>query len=191
MWNTLLQLLDDGRLTDGQGRTVSFRNTVIVMTSNVGTSFVRRAGALGFSGMGSETEEMRSHKQIEEALKKTFRPEFVNRIDEIIIFEPLSKENVMEIIDLQLREIQKRLEENEIVIELTPAAKAWLAEQGYDKEFGARPLKRALQRYVESPMSVKLLKGELKKGGKIVVDLLDNEIIFSQLEPLLLETVIA
>ena len=191
VWNTLLQLLDDGRLTDGQGRTVSFRNTVIVMTSNVGTSFVRRAGALGFSGMGSETEEIRSHKQIEEALKKTFRPEFVNRIDEIIIFEPLSKENVMEIIDLQLREIQKRLEENEIVIELTPAAKAWLAEQGYDKEFGARPLKRALQRYVESPMSVKLLKGELKKGGKIVVDLLDNEIIFSQLEPLLLESVIA
>ena len=182
VWNTLLQLLDDGRLTDGQGRTVSFRNTVVVMTSNVGTSFVRRAGALGFSGMGSESEESRSHKQIEEALKKTFRPEFVNRIDEIIIFEPLTKENVMEIVDLQLREIQKRLEENDIEIELTYASKVWLAEQGYDKEFGARPLKRALQRYVESPMSVKLLKGELKKGGKIIVDVVNNEVVFSQVE---------
>ena len=145
VWNALLQLLDDGRLTDGQGRTVNFRNTVIVMTSNVGTSFVRRSGALGFAGMGDEDQA--DHKRIEEALKTTFRPEFLNRIDEIIIFEPLSQEDVIEIVDLQMKEVRNRLVEHGLQIQLTQAAKEWLAKQGYDEDFGARPLKRALQRY--------------------------------------------
>ena len=170
VWNALLQMLDDGRLTDGQGRMVNFRNTVIVMTSNVGTSFVKRSGALGFTGMRSAEEE-NQHKQIEEALKRTFRPEFINRIDEIIIFEPLSEEDVVQIVDFQMKEIRKRLDEQGgLQIDLTPAAKQWLGKQGYDKDFGARPLRRALQRYVESPLAVAMLKGEFIPGDKILVD---------------------
>jgi ATP-dependent Clp protease ATP-binding subunit ClpC len=181
IWNALLQLLDDGRLTDGQGRTVNFRNTVIVMTSNVGTSFVKKSGALGFAGTRHEEEE--EHERIEEALKQTFRPEFINRIDEIIIFEPLTKEDVIAIVDLQMREISARLEEHQLSIQLTQPAKEWLADQGFDKDFGARPLKRALQRHVESPLSVRVLQGEFKKGDHILIDVADNELTFTRLEP--------
>lgn len=174
VWNTLLQLLDDGRLTDGQGRVVNFRNTVVVMTSNVGTSFVKSAGALGFAGM--RDDENSNHKQIEEALKKTFRPEFVNRIDEIIIFEPLSEENVVEIVKLQMQDVQQRLnEQGGLTILLTEDAQRWLAQQGFDKDFGARPLKRALQRFVESPLSVKLLKGEFTSGDTVRIDAQEDE----------------
>ncbi len=178
VWNALLQLLDDGRLTDGQGRTVNFRNTIIIMTSNVGTSFVKRSGALGFAGM-RDPEEEADHKRIEEALKTTFRPEFLNRIDEIIIFEPLTMDDVMAIVDLQMKEVCSRLSEHGLAIELTEDAKKWLADQGYDKDFGARPLKRALQRYVESPLSVKLLQGEFSKGDHVLVDASDGELIFT------------
>ncbi len=181
VWNALLQLLDDGRLTDGQGRVVNFRNAVIVMTSNVGTSFVKKAGALGFAGMA--TAEKEDHKRIEEALKNTFRPEFINRIDEIIIFEPLSVENVIEIVNLQVKDVQARLAEHgNLSIELTEAAQSWLAQQGYDKDFGARPLKRAIQRYVESALSIRLLKGEFKSGDRIRIDEENNELTFSRVE---------
>jgi len=178
VWNALLQLLDDGRLTDGQGRTVNFRNAIIIMTSNVGTSFVRRSGALGFAGMQDPDEEA-EHERIQEALKKTFRPEFLNRIDEIIIFEPLSLEDVISIVDLQMEEVSSRLGEHGLEIELTQAAKEWLANHGYDEDFGARPLKRALQRYVESPLSVKLLQGEFEKGDSVVVEAEDGKLYFA------------
>lgn len=177
VWNALLQLLDDGRLTDGQGRTVNFRNTIIIMTSNVGTAFVTRSGALGFSGMRDPDAEA-DHKRIEESLKNTFRPEFLNRIDEIIIFEPLNMEDVVAIVDLQMKEVRSRLSEHGLEIELTEEAKKWLAEQGYDKDFGARPLKRALQRYVESPLSIKLLQGEFNKGDRVLVDAQEGELVF-------------
>ncbi len=181
IWNALLQLLDDGRLTDGQGRVVNFRNAVIVMTSNVGTSFVKRSGALGFAGMAAAERE--DHKRIEEALKQTFRPEFINRIDEIIIFEPLSVEDVIEIVMLQVKDVQARLaEQGNLSIELTEPAQRWLALQGFDKDFGARPLKRAIQRYVESPLSVRLLKGEFKSGDRVRIDLVDDQLDFSLLE---------
>jgi ATP-dependent Clp protease ATP-binding subunit ClpC len=193
VWNALLQLLDDGRLTDGQGRTVNFRNTVVVMTSNVGTSFVRRSGALGFVGMSNGAEQ-EDHKRIEEELKRTFRPEFINRIDEIIIFEPLSEEDVIEIVDLQMKEVRERMAEYNLQIELTLAAKKWLAKQGYDQDFGARPLKRALQRYVESPLSVRMLQGEFKAGDVVVIDEEDGQLTFSdkdaaRVEPLEAEVV--
>lgn len=180
VWNALLQLLDDGRLTDGQGRVVNFRNAVVVMTSNVGTSFVKRAGALGFAGArGSEEEEQ--SKAIEEALKKTFRPEFINRIDEIIIFEPLKVEDVQRIVDLQMKDVQKRLSEfGSLTVTLTDAAREWLAHQGYDQDFGARPLKRAIQRYVESPLSVAMLKGEFVAGDSIQIDVADDELVFKR-----------
>jgi ATP-dependent Clp protease ATP-binding subunit ClpC len=184
VWNALLQLLDDGRLTDGQGRVVNFRNTVIVMTSNVGTSFVKRSGALGFAGV-RDSEEEAQHKRIEEELKKTFRPEFINRIDEIIIFEPLSEEDVAEIVDLQMKEVTERLTEHGgITIELTEAAQRWLAHHGYDKDFGARPLRRTIQRYVESPLSVSLLKGDFEAGDHIRIDVDEeaNTLTFTRME---------
>ncbi|MCL4266450.1 MAG: AAA family ATPase [Anaerolineae bacterium] len=193
VWNALLQLLDDGRLTDGQGRMVNFRNTVIVMTSNVGTSFVKTAGALGFSGMRGQNED-NDHKRIEEELKRTFRPEFINRIDEIIIFEPLSEEDVVKIVQLQMQEVQERLAEHGgLTIVLTETAQRWLALHGYDKDFGARPLRRTLQRYVESPLSVKLLRGEFASGDVVGIDVANEELTFTKLEraaePLKSETV--
>jgi ATP-dependent Clp protease ATP-binding subunit ClpC len=181
VWNALLQLLDDGRLTDGQGRIVNFRNAVIVMTSNVGTSFVKKSGALGFAGMQAQDRE--DHKRIEDALKQTFRPEFINRIDEIIIFEPLSVEDVIEIVKLQMKDVQERLaDQGNLSIELTEPAQTWLAEQGFDEDFGARPLKRAIQRYVESALSVRLLKGEFKSGDRVRIDLAGDELTFILLE---------
>jgi ATP-dependent Clp protease ATP-binding subunit ClpC len=182
VWNTLLQLLDDGRLTDGQGRIVNFRNSVIVMTSNVGTSFVHKSGALGFSGV-RDPQEKANHKRIEEALKETFRPEFINRIDEIIIFEPLSQEDMLEIVKLQIKDVQERLaEQGNLTIMLTEAAQRWLADQGHDKDFGARPMRRAIQRYVESPLSVQLLRGEFKSGDHILIDVTDGELAFNRVD---------
>ena len=182
VWNALLQLLDDGRLTDGQGRLVNFRNAVIVMTSNVGTSFVKSSGALGFAGT-RDGDEAKDHKRIEDALKKTFRPEFINRIDEIIIFEPLSEAHVVEIVTLQMKEVQERLsEQGGLSIILTEAAQRWLAKQGFDQDFGARPLRRALQRFVESPLSVKLLKGEFNAGDMVHIDEVDDQLVFQRAE---------
>ena len=182
VWNALLQILDDGRLTDGQGRIVNFRNTVVVMTSNVGTSFVKQSGALGFAGMRDADEEA-NHKRIADALKQTFRPEFINRIDEIIIFEPLDEEEVVRIVNLQMKDVQARLaEQGNLTIELTEAAQRWLARQGFDKDFGARPLKRAIQRSVESPLSIRLLKGEFSAGDRIRIDLEGDALTFTRLE---------
>ncbi len=182
VWNALLQLLDDGRLTDGQGRTINFRNTIVIMTSNVGTSFVKRSGALGFAAM-RDPEQVAEHKRIEESLKETFRPEFINRIDETIIFEPLSKEDVINIVDLQMTEVRSRLDEHGLQIELTDETKEWVAEQGYDELFGARPLKRALQRYVESPLSVQLLRGDIAAGDHVLIDEKEGELVFRTGEP--------
>jgi ATP-dependent Clp protease ATP-binding subunit ClpC len=176
VWNALLQILDDGRLTDGQGRVVDFRNTVIIMTSNLGTEFVRKSGSLGFLRRGDDgAAEDPSHEKIEKALKATFRPEFLNRIDEIITFKPLSLDDMERIVDLQLKEIQERLAESHVTVQLTDAARKWLAREGFDPAFGARPLRRALQKYVESPLSVKMLKGEVRSGDIVTVDWGENE----------------
>jgi ATP-dependent Clp protease ATP-binding subunit ClpC len=175
VWNALLQILDDGRLTDGQGRLVDFRNTVVIMTSNLGTEFAHKSGTLGFmrAGEGGRDEADRSdeaNREIERALKDTFRPEFLNRIDEIIIFADLTVENVEQIVNLQMGEIADRLAEQGLAVELTDDARAWLAREGFDPQFGARPLRRALQRHVESPLSVQLLRGEFERGDLVVVD---------------------
>jgi ATP-dependent Clp protease ATP-binding subunit ClpC len=179
--NALLQILDDGRLTDGQGRVVDFRNTVLIMTSNLGTEFVSRGGTLGFLGAGDD-QDKESHQKIEKALKSTFRPEFLNRIDEVIIFSPLSIEQMMDIVTLQMKEIDERLKDHGIKIELTPEAQKWLAEAGFDPLFGARPLKRALQKHVESPLSVKLLENEFNEGDTVIADLQDGQITFRKKE---------
>jgi ATP-dependent Clp protease ATP-binding subunit ClpC len=170
VWNALLQILDDGRLTDGQGRIVDFRNSVLIMTSNLGTEYVRRSGSLGFLQRVGDEEERQAQEKIEKALKDAFRPEFLNRIDEIITFSALSKEDMLQIVDLQMKEVQERLGEHDLAVELTDEARDWLAEEGYDPDFGARPLKRALQKFVESPLSVSLLSGEFSSGDTIIVD---------------------
>jgi ATP-dependent Clp protease ATP-binding subunit ClpC len=170
VWNALLQILDDGRLTDGQGRIVDFRNTVLIMTSNLGTEYVRKSGTLGFLQGSVDDDERAAHEKIEKALKSTFRPEFINRIDEIITFSPLSIEQMTEIVVLQMKEIQERLSEHGLKVELTPAARDWLAQAGYDPAFGARPLRRALQKHVESPLSISLLSGQFSGAETILVD---------------------
>ncbi len=170
VWNALLQILDDGRLTDGQGRVVDFRNTVLIMTSNLGTEFVTKAGTLGFLRSGEGGEEDAAEEKIEKALKDTFRPEFLNRIDEIIIFSPLSVEQMEEIVDLKMKQVRERLAEHGLNVQLTEAARKWLAQEGYDPAFGARPLQRALQKNVESPLSVKILQGEFEEGDTVIVD---------------------
>ncbi len=183
VWNSLLQILDDGRLTDGQGRVVDFRNTVLIMTSNLGTEFVTQSGSLGFQHHGKDNQDRESQEKIERELKKTFRPEFLNRIDEIIIFSPLTLEQMEQIVDLQMSEIQELLDEKDLRINLTDKARKWLAEEGYDPSFGARPLRRALQRHVESPISVMLLQGKFNDGDTVVVDFDDKEksLVFEQL----------
>jgi len=182
VWNALLQILDDGRLTDGQGRIVDFRNTVLIMTSNLGTEFVTRSGTLGFHRAG-EGEEQVAEEKIERALKDTFRPEFLNRIDEVIIFSKLTLEDMKQIVDLQMAQVRERLAEHGLSVELTEAAREWLAEEGYDPDFGARPLKRALQKFVESPLSVKILRGEFQEGDRVVVDHdADQGLVFRQPE---------
>jgi len=171
VWNALLQILDDGRLTDGQGRVVDFRNTVLIMTSNLGTEFVRQAGTLGFLQKTDTDEDRQAHEKIEKALKSTFRPEFLNRIDEIIMFSSLTTAQMLEIVDLQMKEVSARLDEHGLKVEMTAEAREWLAKVGYDASFGARPLKRALQKHVESPLSIALLAGEFKTGDTVIVDL--------------------
>lgn len=168
VWNSLLQILDDGRLTDGQGQVVDFRNTVLIMTSNLGTEYINRSGTLGFLGTASENNEERDAKiKIDKALKDTFRPEFLNRVDEIIMFSRLSVDEMKQIVDLQLKEISSRIGELGITIRLDNEARTWLATIGYDPAFGARPMRRALQKYLESPLSMRFLSGELT-GGDVV-----------------------
>jgi ATP-dependent Clp protease ATP-binding subunit ClpC len=180
VWNALLQILDDGRMTDGQGNVVDFRNTVLIMTSNLGTEYVRKGGTLGFLQQKADDEEREAHDKVEKALKGAFRPEFLNRIDEIIMFSPLSVEEMVQIVDLQMKEVQERLSEHNITVELTEEARSWLAKEGYDPAFGARPLRRAIQKYVESPLSVDLLAGKFADDATVQVDVdeKENKLVF-------------
>jgi ATP-dependent Clp protease ATP-binding subunit ClpC len=179
--NVLLQLMDDGRLTDGHGRTVDFRNTVIIMTSNLGTAQDTRGG-FGFvtERTSSEAERQQLHKNVERALQGFFRPEFLNRIDEIIIFEPLTEKELRLIIDIMLREVGERLSERQVTLELTDAAKDALVTEGYDRVYGARPLRRTIERRVENPLSKRILAGEFFEGDHVVVDYAAGEYTFAK-----------
>jgi ATP-dependent Clp protease ATP-binding subunit ClpC len=169
VFNTLLQILEEGRLTDAQGRSVDFRNTVLIMTSNLGTADLRKAN-LGFGRADEAVSYQRMKDKVHDALKNHFRPEFLNRIDEVIVFHELSREEVTEIVDLMIARTQKQLEGQGIGIELTPAAKVLVADRGYDPTLGARPLRRAIQRLIEDPLSERLLYKEFRAGEIIVVD---------------------
>ena len=180
VFGILLQILEDGRLTDGQGRTVDFRNTLVIMTSNLGTGEADRE-PVGFLRNG-DGDSVRIRASIEDALKRTFRPEFLNRIDEIIIFDALNEEQIQSIVDLLVKEVEERLEGHDVAISLTDAAKEWLAREGYDPVFGARPLRRAVQRFIENPLSTRILAGEFKAGDRLVVDANDEGLTFAKAE---------
>jgi len=172
VFNILLQILDEGRLTDSQGRTVDFKNTVVIMTSNVGSRWIEEL---------SSKEEIK--QKIREALRAQFRPEFLNRIDEIIVFNRLTPEDIKKIVDIQLRLVQERLSEKQIEIFLAPKAKEFLAERGYDPVFGARPLKRVIQREILDPLAMQILEGKFKEGDCIRVDFPDGKVIFEKVKP--------
>ncbi|HWO78564.1 MAG TPA: ATP-dependent protease ATP-binding subunit ClpC [Bacillus sp. (in: firmicutes)] len=175
VFNILLQVLEDGRLTDSKGRTVDFRNTVLIMTSNVGAEALKRNKYVGFNVQDGEQDYKDMKGKVMEELKKAFRPEFLNRIDETIVFHALEKPHLKEIVSLLSEQLTKRLKDQEIELELTDAAKAKIAEVGYDPEYGARPLRRAIQKHIEDRLSEELLKGQVLTGHKVIVDVEDGE----------------
>ena len=180
VFSTLLQVLDDGRLTDGQGRTVDFRNTVIIMTSNLGTGEASQE-ALGFRGAPSGADERQRIKaSIDSSLKKAFSPEFLNRIDDIIIFDPLTRDDILLIVDKMTASVKERVLELDVEIELTDAARQWLGDEGFDKTYGARPLARAIQHHLENPLSKRILAEEFGPGSKIVVDVENDRLTFAE-----------
>ena len=172
IFNALLQVLDDGRMTDGQGRTVDFRNTLIIMTSNLGSQ-------LWMKDESGQAQQV-TRDQITDILKNFFRPEFLNRVDEIVIFKPLTRENLSEIVGIQLGHVSQLLADRGLKLEISPAAKQWLAEVGYDPEFGARPLKRAIQREIQDPLALKILAGEFMEGDTIKIDLVGGGLNFTK-----------
>jgi ATP-dependent Clp protease ATP-binding subunit ClpB len=175
VFNILLQLLDDGRLTDSQGRTVDFRNTVVIMTSNIGSASLIDAGEAGSEAFAAAAERVRLQ------LREHFRPEFLNRIDEIIVFQPLTEAQLMEIVRLLLEAVERRLAEARISLEVTDAARALVAQQGYDPQYGARPLRRAIQRSIENPLARKILAGEFPAASTVRIDARNGDLVFERI----------
>jgi len=182
VFNALLQILDDGRLTDGQGRTVDFKNTVIIMTSNIGSDWIKELGP---------RDEAEMRQRVMDALRQSFRPEFLNRVDETIIFHSLGMEQIMQIVDIQVNVLKKRLSERKIDLQLTPEAKQFLAHEGFDPTYGARPLKRTIQRLVLDPLAMRVLQGEFREGDTVVVDVTDGHIEFRAEAPVRVESTVS
>jgi ATP-dependent Clp protease ATP-binding subunit ClpC len=190
VFNILLQILEDGRLTDAQGRTVDFRHTIVIMTSNIGASEISKNFQIGFSTMEDETgvsyDEMKS--RIMGELKRVFRPEFINRIDDVVVFHKLTKDQIKEIVDLLLQRIRASMAERELLLELTEGAKDMLVEKGWDPSMGARPLRRAIQRYIEDPLADFVLRSKVPEGSTVIVEAApkddpeEREVILSVIE---------
>ncbi len=170
VFNVLLQVLDDGRITDGQGRTVDFKNTVIIMTSNIGSQYILEE---------EQTQEARE-RLVMDALRGHFRPEFLNRVDEIIIFDRLSEEDLKKIVEIQLKRLAKRLSEQKITLELSDSAKQLLAREGYDPIYGARPLRRTIQKQILDPLSIQILEGKVREGQTVKIDARDGALEFKE-----------
>lgn len=183
VFNILLQVLEDGRLTDSKGRTVDFRNTILIMTSNVGASALKTDKYVGFNIQDTGQDYKNMKGKVMEELKRAFRPEFLNRIDETIVFHSLEKDHLKQIVTLMSNQLTTRLKEQEIYLELTDAAREKIATEGFDPEYGARPIRRALQKHVEDYLSEELLKGNVKKGQTVVMDVVNNEFAIRQGEP--------
>jgi ATP-dependent Clp protease ATP-binding subunit ClpB len=169
VFNVLLQILDDGRMTDGHGRTVDFKNAIVIMTSNVGSQYIQQLGA-------TQREEM--EKRITETLRATFKPEFLNRIDEIIIFQNLTADEIVKIVDIQIERLGRRLADRKIDLILTDDSREFIAKKGYDPIYGARPLKRTIQQYIENPLSLEILKGHVAEGSRVSAEVEGDQIVF-------------
>ena len=178
VFNILLQVLDDGRLTDNKGRTVDFKNTIIIMTSNIGAHLIQDK-LKNLTDSNREEVLDRTNNEVYELLKQTIRPEFLNRIDEVIMFTPLQKSEIIDIVRLQVNALQKMLAANSITVEVTDRAMEWIAEEGYDPQFGARPVKRVIQRNLLNDLSKQILAEKVIKDARIVVDVQDGHIVFS------------
>ncbi len=173
--------MEEGRLTDAQGRSVDFKNTVLIMTSNLGTAELRKT-SVGFSKSSEAVTHERVKQKVNDALKEYFKPEFLNRVDETIVFHELTKDEVVQIVDLMMARVIEQVEAQGLSMRVTEAAKSWLADNGYDPTLGARPLRRAIQQYVEDPLSEKLLWKEFHVGETITVDIEDGEVVFNVME---------
>ncbi|MCA9737658.1 MAG: AAA family ATPase, partial [Gemmatimonadetes bacterium] len=173
-FNILLQVLDEGHLTDNYGRVIDFKNTVIVMTSNLGARDISKGRALGFQDEEVRTSYDVMKEKVQQEIERAFNPEFLNRVDDVIVFHPLSKEEIAQIVHILLGNLRERLGEDEMSLRLTDPAVAFLVDRGYDEKFGARPLRRAIQRYLEDPLSEKILLGEFSSGDEIEVGVDDS-----------------
>jgi ATP-dependent Clp protease ATP-binding subunit ClpC len=178
VFNMLLQILEEGRLTDSFGRRVDFKNTILIMTSNIGAEVIRNSASLGFRKTTEEQTYETMKKQLMQEVEKHFRPEFLNRLVDVIVFRALTKEDLKLIIQYELASVRKRLESRQMQLELSPEATEFLIEKGYSPDFGARPLRRAIEHHVEDPLSEEILRGEFKNGDKVLVKLKDSHLIF-------------
>jgi ATP-dependent Clp protease ATP-binding subunit ClpC len=186
--NMLLQIMEEGHLTDARGRTVDFRNAIVVMTSNVGAEMIRRQSQIGFTLERDEEIEERlaydeMRKKLMDALRKVFRPEFLNRVDATIVFHALTRDQIAQIVDLELAKVAERLNEYEITLQTSEEGRSLLADLGYDPEMGARPLRRVIQNKIEDQLSDSLLAGEFERGDTILIDAEDEEVVLRQVEP--------
>jgi ATP-dependent Clp protease ATP-binding subunit ClpC len=180
VWNMLLQILEEGKLTDNVGRVVNFRNTIILMTSNVGSDTIKRQSTLGFSPITDENSYEKMREKILEEAKKTFRPEFLNRLDDVIVFRSLTKPDLVEILDLEVRKVMQRLKNRNILLQLDEKAKDFLVEKGYDPQYGARPMRRSVERFLEDPLAEEILRGAMHEGESIRVSVDKDRLIFTQ-----------
>jgi ATP-dependent Clp protease ATP-binding subunit ClpC len=180
VWNMLLQILEEGKLTDNVGRVVNFRNTIILMTSNVGSDTIRKQSTLGFSPITDENSYEKMRDKILDESKRTFRPEFLNRLDDVIVFRSLTKPDLIQILDLEISKVLARLKSRNIKLELDEKAKDFLVEKGYDPQYGARPMRRAVERFLEDPFAEEILRGHLHEGDPITVTSDKEKLIFNQ-----------
>jgi len=182
VWNMLLQILEEGKLTDNVGRVVNFRNTIILMTSNVGSDTIKRQTTMGFSPISDETSYEKMREKIMDEARKTFRPEFLNRLDDIIVFRALTKPDLVEILDLEISKVMERLKARNIILVLDEKAKDFLVGKGYDPAYGARPMRRAVERSLEDPLAEEILKGSFHEGEPVQVSAEGDHLTFSQKE---------
>jgi ATP-dependent Clp protease ATP-binding subunit ClpC len=180
VWNMLLQILEEGKLTDNVGRVVNFRNTIILMTSNVGSDTIRKQSTLGFSPITDENSYEKMREKILDEAKKTFRPEFLNRLDDIIVFRSLTKPDLIQILELEVAKVVQRLKARNILLQLDEKAKDFLVSKGYDPLYGARPMRRAVERMLEDPLAEEILKGVFHEGEPLLVTMGDDRLVFSQ-----------
>jgi len=180
VWNLLLQILEEGKLTDNVGRVVNFRNTIILMTSNVGSDTIRKQSTLGFSPITDENSYEKMREKIMDEAKKTFRPEFLNRLDDIIVFRSLTKPDLVQILDLEIAKVMQRLKARNILLQLDEKAKDHLVSKGYDPLYGARPMRRAVERSLEDPLAEEILRGVFHEGEPLLVTVDGDHLVFSQ-----------